>query len=174
MSNLLQKLTAIKAFLFDMDGVLTDGSVYLLPNGIVARAMNTKDGYALQRATSSGLIIAIISGGDSSEAIERFSKLGITEIHMKVHDKMKVMNEIMERHQLQPHEILAMGDDIPDIPIMKAAGVSASPQDAVLEVREISAYISPQGGGKGCVRDVIEKVMKCKGLWDQHVFTTST
>lgn len=174
MSNLLQKLSAIKALLFDMDGVLTDGSVYLLPNGVVARAMNTKDGYALQRAASSGLIIAIISGGDSPEAIERFSKLGIREIHMKVHDKMKIMNEILERYNLSPHEVLAMGDDIPDIPIMQAAGVSAAPNDAVLEVREVSSYVSPLSGGKGCVRDVIEKVMKCKGIWDQHVFTTSS
>lgn len=163
--NLLQRLGLISTFVFDVDGVLTDGSLLVLPNGVIARRMNVKDGYALQLAVKRGYRVIIISGGNSPEVRERLAKLGVHEVWMNVENKLECLQDYIEKHQLQTSEVLFMGDDIPDFELMTYAGVSSCPNDAVAEIKQQAHYISPINGGFGCVREVIEKVMKIRGDW---------
>lgn len=167
--NVLQYFSGIKAFVFDVDGVLTDGSLTILPNGIMARTMNVKDGYALQLAVKKGYKVAIISGGNSVEVKDRLNLLGITDVFMNVTNKIEALNIFLAKHNLNKNNVLFMGDDMPDIEVMQEIGLPCCPADAVDEVKEISKYISPILGGKGCARDVIEKTMKLNNLWaHQH------
>lgn len=165
MENFKSLLPNIKAFLFDVDGVLTDGSVTLMPDGEQVRIMNIKDGYALQLAVKKEYKIAIISGGRSEMVRKRLNGLGITDVYLGVSDKVDAFKEFLEIHQVQPHEILYMGDDIPDHDVMKRVGVPTCPKDAAPEIKNISIYISTKKGGKGAVRDVIEQVLKVQGKW---------
>ena len=165
MSNTLQYFTSIKAFVFDVDGVLTDGSLLILPNNIMARTMNVKDGYALQLAIKKGYQVAIISGGNSVEVIERLALLGVHDVYMNTSNKVVALEKFIEKHQLHKQEILFMGDDMPDLDVMQAVGLPCCPADAVDEIKAISKYISPFNGGKGCGRDVIEKTMKLNNHW---------
>ena len=169
--NIYELFKSVTTFVFDVDGVLTDGTLTILPNGVMARKMNVKDGYALQLAIKKGYNIAIISGGNSEEVTDRLNKLGIHEVYMRVLDKENVLHNYLQKHNLSWEEILYMGDDIPDMIVMKKAGIGCCPSDAVEEIKEISAYISPLNGGFGCCRDVIEKVLKLRGNWkdDTHV-----
>lgn len=155
----------ITTFLFDMDGVLTDGSVLVLENGLQARRMNIKDGYALQLAIKRGYRVAVISGATNAPVIDRLNKLGIKDVQMGVEHKDVFIKEYQHQHQLKREEILFMGDDMPDIAAMKMAGLATCPADAIGEIKELAAYISPNKGGEGCVRDVIEQVMKANGNW---------
>lgn len=167
--NLLRLLAPITTFVFDVDGVLTDGTLLLFPDGNMIRRMNIKDGYALQLAIKQGYNIAIISGGYSEPVKDRFVKLGVTDIFMEVNDKKKILTEYIANRNIQWHEILIMGDDIPDVEMMQQPGVVACcPADAVDKIKQISHYISPFSGGSGCVRDVVEKVMKIQNTW-KHV-----
>lgn len=168
--SLLNQFTQVKCMIFDVDGVLTDGSLILLDDGQMARTMNTKDGYALQLAVKKGYIIAVISGGGNEGARQRLSKLGITDIYFDATDKQQVLAAYLQSKGLQPAEVLYMGDDIPDYASMKMAGLPCCPADAVPEIKNISKYIAGLGGGKGCVREVIEKVLKLNGQW--HTDTT--
>ncbi len=163
--NVLQQFKNIKAFVFDVDGVLTDGSLIVLPNNIMARTMNVKDGYSLQLAVKKGFKVAIISGGNSAEVKERLNLLGVTDVYMNVSNKVEALENFVEKYQLQIQEILFMGDDIPDADVMKVVGLPCCPADSVDEIKAISQYISPINGGKGCARDVIEKTMKLNSLW---------
>jgi 3-deoxy-D-manno-octulosonate 8-phosphate phosphatase (KDO 8-P phosphatase) len=156
---------AVTTFVFDIDGVLTDSTVLLLENGLQARQMNVKDGLALQMAIKAGYRVIIISGGTSEPVINRLQYLGIEEIHLGLKDKLKFFEGIILQYRLEWNEVLYMGDDLPDIPVLEKAGLSACPADAVQEVKNISKYISHLTGGKGCVRDVIEKVLKLNGHW---------
>ena len=165
--NVLQQFKNIKAFVFDVDGVLTDGSLIVLPNNIMARTMNVKDGYALQLAVKKGFKVAIISGGNSAEVKERLSLLGVTDVYMNVSNKVEALETFTGKYQLQQQEVLFMGDDIPDAEVMKFVGLPCCPADAVDEIKAISQYTSSINGGKGCARDVIEKTMKLNNLW-QH------
>ena len=165
MSNILQQFINIKAFVFDVDGVLTNGDLIILPNAVMARTMNVKDGYALQLAVKKGYKVAIISGGNSKEVLERLNLLGITDVYMSVSNKLAILNEFLEKNHLTKEETLFMGDDIPDFEVMQQVGLACSPIDAVDEIKDISKYISPVAGGKGCARDVIEKVMKLANQW---------
>lgn len=151
--------------MFDVDGVLTDGSLMVLPNNLMARTMNVKDGYALQLAIKKGYKIAIISGGNSPEVADRLRLLGVTDIYMKVEDKATVLENFALQHNLQLSQILFMGDDMPDLDAMQLTALPCCPADAVDEILEISKYVSPMNGGKGCARDVIEKVMKLQNQW---------
>lgn len=169
--QLLQQFTAITTFVFDVDGVLTDGTLTVLPQGIMARKMNVKDGYALQLAVKRGYNVIIISGGFSVEVKERLQKLGVKDVFMQVTDKVSVLSNCLMSHNISWSETLYMGDDIPDLEVMKKCGLACCPADAVNEIKEISSYISPLNGGFGCARDVIEKVLKLRDHWndDTHI-----
>jgi len=162
---LLHLFNHISAFVFDVDGVLTDGSLFLFPGGEMVRRMNIKDGYALQLAVKRGYKVVIISGGFSELVKERLEKLGVTDVFMAVHDKKQVLLDYMYLHNLKTEQVLFMGDDIPDLEVMGVVGLPCCPADACLEIKSISKYISPNNGGTGCGRDVIEKVMKLQGKW---------
>ena len=174
MENFKQKLTRIKTLLFDVDGVLTNGQVFLMESGEFVRNMNSKDGYALQLAVKKGYRIIVISGSASDEAVNRLKRLGIADVFMKVVNKKAKLEEYILHHHLNHAEVLFMGDDIPDIEVMKSAGLACCPADAVEEIKAISAYISPVNGGFGCCRDVIEKVLKLKNDWNEDVTITSS
>lgn len=163
--NYPNNLAQITTFIFDIDGVLTDGSVILEPTGEQTRTMNIKDGYALQLAVKRGYKVAIISGGKNEIVRNRFSGLGIYDVFMGASNKLDALDELKLTYDLTNDEILYMGDDIPDYEIMSSIGLPTCPNDAATEIKEISLYISPINGGKGCVRDVIEKVMRAKDNW---------
>ena len=155
----------IKTFVFDIDGVLTDGNMLITQDGTMLRQMSVRDGYALQLAIKKNYEIIIISGSFSAEAQIRLEKLGIHKIFMHVENKLEKLQELISQHQLNKNEILYMGDDIPDYEVMQYCGLAACPADAAAEVKSISKYISPLKGGQGCVRDVIEKVLKLQNHW---------
>lgn len=163
--NLLEQFKQIRIFIFDIDGVLTDGSVLVMDNGQWARKMNIKDGYALQLAIKRGYKIVIISGGASDAVKERLERLGLTDIYISVRNKTEMLTEYINRHQLDRKELLFMGDDIPDYRAMQLTDLPCAPADAAPEIKLISKYISPFNGGQGCVRDVIEKVLKQNNDW---------
>lgn len=164
--NLLQQLSQISCFVFDMDGVLTDGTLLVLPDGLMARKMNIKDGYALQLAVKKGYTVMVISGGDSPEAKERLMKLGVEQVYMGVKDKLTLLKTQLEQKKIPIAEVLYMGDDIPDLEVMNAVGFACCPADAAKDIQLASHYISPNRGGEACVRDVIEQVLKLRGDWD--------
>lgn len=159
------KLKNIKAFVFDIDGVFTDGSVYLMPDNSMCRTMNVLDGYAVVKARKFDYPICVITGGDDPAVRHRINYLGITEYYAKVDNKLEKFEEFRAKYDLQHDEILTMGDDIPDLEMMKISGISACPENSVAEIKLISDYISPISGGKGAVRDVIEQVLKVQGKW---------
>lgn len=161
----LQKLKDITTFIFDVDGVLTDGSVQVTDNGQSLRTFNIKDGYAMQLAVKKGYNICIISGGDGIAMAKRFSNLGITDVFLAAGDKVALFQQYLRNKSLTADEVLYMGDDIPDLKVMKLVGLPTCPADAVEEIKAISTFISPYNGGKTAVRDIIEKVMKVQGRW---------
>ena len=165
MTNFKEGLRAVKAFIFDVDGVLSSPLVYLHPSGDLMRSMNTKDGYALQHAVKRGYPIAIITGGTSESVGLRFKGLGITDVYLGSSYKMDDFNDFLFKYDLKPEEILYMGDDLPDYEVMTKVGVPCCPADAVEEIKSVSHYISPQAGGAGCARDVIEQVLRLHGRW---------
>ncbi|MBL4708992.1 MAG: HAD-IIIA family hydrolase [Flavobacteriales bacterium] len=165
MPNLKAKLKPISAFMLDVDGVLTDGMVITLPDGDQVRRMNIKDGYALQHAVKKGYHISIISGGTSESVRKRLNGLGITEVNLGCKNKIEVYEKLKEKFGLDKEQILYMGDDIPDYKVMKQVGFAACPNDAATEIKSIAHYISPKKGGEGCVRDLIEQVLKLHGKW---------
>ena len=162
---MLHQFKNINTIVLDVDGVLTDGTLLVMPGGLMVRRMNIKDGYALQLAVKKGYHIAVISGGDSAEVKDRLQKLGITDVYMKVQDKLSVLNEYMILNGLDLATTAYMGDDIPDYDVMKVVGLPACPADAAVEIKSLSAYVSPVNGGAGCVRDLIEKIMRVRGDW---------
>lgn len=165
MSNYREKLTKVNTFIFDYDGVFSDGIVYLTPEGEALRTANVKDGYALQLARKNNYNIAVISGGNSMSIVKRFEALQLEDIFLKVEKKIDVYNDYLKKKNITHENVLFMGDDIPDLEIMKVAGVATCPADAAVEIREIAMYISHLVGGKGCVRDVVEQVLKLQGKW---------
>jgi len=171
--NVLANFKLIKAFVLDVDGVLTDGSLILLNDGQMARTMNIKDGYALQLAVKKGYHILVISGGTSDAVKIRLEKLGISNVHMSVKDKQQVLKAFVAEHQLDWSQVLYMGDDVPDVAPMKLAGLPCCPADAATEVKNISQYISSINGGKGCVREIIEKVLLLNEDWNDDTLTAS-
>lgn len=164
---LFDQLKRIKAFVFDVDGVFSDGSILVTEQGDQLRTFNTKDGYAVQLAVKKGYPMAVITGGKSQGVKKRMEGLGIKDIYLNVHDKRAVLRDWLSGNQLTLADILYMGDDIPDLESMKIAGFPACPADAVEEIKAVSSYISPKNGGAGAVRDVIEKVMKLQGNWNE-------
>ena len=160
------KARRIKLLLTDVDGVLTDGSIFVFDNGEQSRRMNIKDGYALQLAIKKGYRVVVISGANSAAVQLRLNKLGIIDVFMQVENKEQKLQEYINARDLKWKEILFMGDDIPDYAVMKRAGLSCAPADAAGAIKHIAKYISTFAGGKGCVRDVIEKVLKLNDHWE--------
>ncbi len=167
MANFKELLPNINTFIFDVDGVLTDGSVLLLPTGEQVRKMNNRDGFALQHAVKKGYKVVIISGGRSEAVKLRLNGLGVKDVFIKVDDKVEIFKKYAAEHQLKKENILYMGDDIPDYEVMKLCGVVTCPKNAAIEIKGISDYISDKNGGEGCVRDIIEQVLRCNGDWVQ-------
>lgn len=167
------ELTHITHFIFDVDGVMTDGTVSIDANGELIRTMNVKDGYALKTALNHGYGIAIITGGTNQGVKDRLQALGIRDIFLGAHDKDRVLEEYLEDYDIDPKHCLYMGDDLPDLTAMKRCHLATCPQDAVPEIKAQVDYISHLAGGKGCVRDVIEQVLKVNGHWNHDSETTS-
>ena len=163
--NVLELFSKITTFVFDVDGVLTDGTVLVLPNGVQARQMHIKDGFALQMAVKNGYRVLIVSGGNSPQVVQRLEKLGIKDVHMSVNNKRKFIADYAQQNKLKKEELLYMADDLPDLPVMEIVGLPCCPADAVTEIKEAVTYISPLPGGLACVRDVIEKVLRLNGHW---------
>jgi 3-deoxy-D-manno-octulosonate 8-phosphate phosphatase (KDO 8-P phosphatase) len=165
--NFKELLNGVTAFVFDIDGVLTNGNIIVMENGQMARTMNTRDGYALQHAVKNGYTIGVISGGKSEPTRSRLEKLGIHNVYLGINDKLDSLKEFMHIHSLKYENILYMGDDMPDYEVMQKCGVPCCPKDAVKEIKELSVYVSDTIGGAGCVRDVIEQVMKVHRKWNR-------
>ena len=158
-------MNQISTFVFDVDGVLTDGKVHISPSGELLREMNIRDGFAMKAAIESGYNVCIISGGSNEGVRLRLRNLGITDIYLGAPNKVETFKEYCDIYKINPEEVLYMGDDIPDFHVMQLVGLPTCPQDAVPEIKQISHYISHVLGGKGAVRDVIEQVMKVQGKW---------
>ncbi|MBV8255392.1 MAG: 3-deoxy-D-manno-octulosonate 8-phosphate phosphatase [Chitinophaga sp.] len=163
--NILSLFKPVTTFVLDVDGVLTDGTLQLLPGGEMSRKMNIKDGYAMQLAVKKGYRVVIISGGKSESVVSRLQGLGIKDIYVGVQDKKEKLQDYVFENDLRWDEILYMGDDIPDYAPMQLVGLATCPTDAAPEIKSISRYVSPLGGGQGCVRDIMEKVLKLNGHW---------
>lgn len=163
--NILSRFKTVKAFVFDMDGVLTDGGLQVEEDGKWLRRMDIKDGYALQLAVKCGYTVIVISGSSSTAVASRLNKLGIADVFMNITDKEFFLEEYLLKNKFTTADILYMGDDIPDYNCMRIAGLACCPADAVAEIKQIASYISHMRGGYGCVRDVIEKVLKLNNKW---------
>lgn len=163
--NNLEKFRRVKAFIFDVDGVLTDHSIFIFENGKIVRKLNDRDLMALRKAIENEFQVAIISGGSLGHLTPIFKEIGITNIYEKIRDKKEAYDEFKEVYQIDDEHILYMGDDLPDYPVMRMVGLPVCPKNAAPEIRTITQYMSPLGGGEGCVRDVIEKVLRLKKVW---------
>ncbi len=166
--NYKELLSNISTFVFDVDGVFTDGSVLVTSNGELLRRMSVKDGYAVKTAILKGYRVCIITGGTNEGVKERLKGLGVTDFYMGAHHKQEPLQEYLDVYSIDPDTVLYMGDDVPDIPPMKMVAVAASPQNAVQEVKAISDYVSHKNGGDGCVRDIVEQVLKVRGDWNDN------
>ena len=160
-----EHLNHITTFIFDVDGVLTDSTVLVTSTGELLRSMNIKDGFALKFAVNAGYNVAIISAGTNEGVKIRLEGLGIKDVYLGAHDKIVKFQEYIKTNNINPENILYMGDDVADYPVMKVVGLPSCPQDAIPEIKGVSKYISHKKGGKGAVRDVIEQVLKVHGKW---------
>lgn len=161
----LTEFKTIKGFVLDVDGVLTDGTVQVNEAGEQLRTFNIKDGYAIQLAIKKGYPIFVITGGASVGVERRLQGLGLKEIHSRIVDKLSKLRELAGDYNLSLDQLMYIGDDIPDFSCMRAVGLAVSPADAVEEIKKISHYVSGFSGGKGVVRELIEKVLKVQGNW---------
>ena len=163
--NYKAKLHEIKAFVFDYDGVISDGNIWSANDTIIVRSGNVKDGYAMQYALRKGYLIAILSGGSGDSIRSRMKMLGVEDVYLGSHRKKEIFEDFLKDKQLLPEQVMYVGDDIPDYDVMRLAGVSACPADAAEEIKAVADYISHKNGGCGCVRDVIEQVLRLQGQW---------
>jgi 3-deoxy-D-manno-octulosonate 8-phosphate phosphatase (KDO 8-P phosphatase) len=159
-----ERLSAITTFLFDVDGVLTDGIVYPFKDDLL-RGLNSKDGYAIQYAVKKGFRVFIVTGGSSEAVKQSLLHLGVTDVFLRSSNKIQVYEQLKAAYNLTDNEVAYMGDDLPDYQVMKHVGLAACPQDAVVEIKHISHYQSPLNGGKGCARDVIEQTLRVQEQW---------
>ena len=165
MSDYKKKLKNIKAFVFDVDGVFTDGKIFVLPDGRQVRNMNVKDGYAVHFAVKKGFPIAIITGGKCESVRVRFEELGVKDIYIASHNKTLDFRRFLDKYSLTENDILYMGDDLPDYPVMQIVEIATCPCDAAPEIKKISHYVSHFRSGEGCVRDIIEQTLKVQDKW---------
>jgi len=172
MANFKEGLINVKAFIFDIDGVLSRQTVNLNAFGVPNRTVNLRDGYALQLAVKKGYYIGVISGSKSREYLKRLKLLGVKDVYLNSHTKLDHFLSFMKKYNLDKSDILYMGDDIPDFEVMKNAGVAVCPSDADSEIKQLATYISDKKGGEGCVRDVIEQVLRLHNNWmDSDAYT---
>ncbi|GAB7256651.1 HAD family hydrolase [uncultured Polaribacter sp.] len=163
-----QLLPQINTFIFDVDGVLTNGMLTIMPDGELVRHMNVKDGYAMKNALNKGFRVCIISGGTNEGVRKRLAALGIEDIYLGAHNKIEQYKELVKKYDLKAENVLYMGDDVPDLPVMELVGMPACPNDAVQEIQQVAKYISYKKGGEGCVRDVIEQVLRVQNKWNEN------
>jgi len=163
--NNLEDFREIHTMIFDVDGVLTNSELIITESGQLLRKMNTRDGYAMKVALEAGLRICIITGGNSHGVEKRLKGLGIQDVYTGISDKLSVLEEYIKKYNLNLGGVLYMGDDIPDYDPMSKVGMPVCPKDATVEIQNVSRFISSKKGGEGCVRDIIEKVMKLQGKW---------
>lgn len=168
MTNFKEELRRVKAFVFDIDGVLSTQTIALSVWGIPLRTVNLRDGYALQLAVRKGYRVGVISGANSKEYIKRLKTLGVNDIYLNSRTKKESLKDLVEKWNIDPSDILYMGDDIPDYEVMKMVGLPACPADADSEIKQIAVYISDKKGGEGCVRDVIEQALRLHKNWMDH------
>lgn len=164
-------LAGIRAFAFDVDGVMTDGGILANLDGELFRTFDSKDGFAVRMASMHGYALAVITGGRSESIRKRFMTCGVRpeDVYLGSRDKKEDFNDFCTRHSLQPHEVMYIGDDLPDIPVMQACGLGVCPSDAVAEVKAVADFVSPFPGGRGCCRHSFEMVMKRQGTWTLDV-----
>jgi len=165
------RFSKIRAFAFDVDGVLTDGGILADLNGELYRVFDSKDGMAIRMAVMKGFHMALITGGRSESIRQRFESCGIKpeDVYLRSRAKIEDFEDFCQRHGLEPEEVMYFGDDLPDIPVMVACGCGVCPSDAVDEVKEIAGFISTKPGGKGCAREVIQTVLKEQDKWELDV-----
>lgn len=166
MLNFKQKLNKITTLMFDVDGVLTDGKVLVMENGDMVRNMNSKDGYAIHLAVSKAVRIVVISGGNNNAVKNALARSGVKDVFINQHDKLACYLEYLKLNDLNDEEVLFMGDDLPDHEIMSRVGVAVCPKDAATDIKEICHYVSDKNGGEGCVRDIIEQILRVQGKWE--------
>jgi 3-deoxy-D-manno-octulosonate 8-phosphate phosphatase (KDO 8-P phosphatase) len=164
--NFKSRLKNITTLLFDVDGVMTDGKFYFMPDGTPIRNQNIKDSYALQAAVKKGYKVVVITGGSSEVVKDSLHRLGIEHVFLKQHDKLSCYKDFIAEHNIDEKQTLYMGDDLPDYEVMQRVAVACCPADASTEIKNISIYISDKKGGEGCVRDIIEQVMRVRGDWE--------
>lgn len=169
MKNYKHLLPKIKTFIFDVDGVLTDGKILINSDGELLRSFDTKDGYAMKCALVKGFKIVIITGGRNEAVRERFKELGVIDIYLGAHHKLDAYQDLMDNYDLNPEEILYIGDDIPDIPVMEKVGLGCCPANAASDVKAMADYVSHKKGGEGCVRELIEQVLRVQGKWSLDI-----
>ncbi len=163
--NYKEKLASVTTFIFDVDGVLTDGSVHVLPSGDMIRTMSTRDGFAMSEAVKLGYNVCVISGGNSKAVKYRLNYLGIKDVYLEVKDKVPVYKSYLENKNINPANVIYIGDDLPDYEVMQLSGIAVSPFDGAEEIKKIADYVSPLKGGKGCARDIIEQTLKIQNNW---------
>ncbi|MFI3303010.1 MAG: HAD hydrolase family protein [Rikenellaceae bacterium] len=168
MGNFKEDVARCEALILDVDGVMTDGGIMPLTNGDFNRTYNAKDGYAIAYSVQMGLKVCVISGGRGENLRYRLDMLGIKHIYLDCMDKIAAINDFLTKEGVDPENAMYMGDDIPDLACMRLVGIPTAPADAVMEVIEAARYVSEFAGGKGCVRDVIEQIMRAKGKWAVH------
>jgi 3-deoxy-D-manno-octulosonate 8-phosphate phosphatase (KDO 8-P phosphatase) len=172
MTNFKEDLVRVKAFVFDIDGVLSLQTINLNSFGVPNRTVNLRDGYAIQLAVKKGYFIAVITGSNSKEYLKRLKQLGVKDVYLNSRSKLEHFNDFLKKHNLEKSDVLFMGDDIPDYSVMKVAGIPVCPSDADSEIKQVAYYISDKKGGEGCVRDVIEQVLRLHNKWmDNEGFT---
>lgn len=165
MGNFKEDIAEVDTFIFDVDGVMTDGGIIPLADGDFIRKYHAKDGYAIAYALKRGYRVCIITGGRGEILRLRLRKLGITDVYMDCMNKIEAMGEYLGRHGIDPAHVVYMGDDIPDLDCMRAVGIPVCPADAASEVIEAARYVSQFAGGQGCVRDIVEQVLRARGDW---------
>jgi len=165
MQNFKEKLNKINTLIFDIDGVFTNNSVLVMENGEMVRNVHSKDGYAVQLAVKKGYTLVILSGGNNLAVKNLLAKAGVQHMFINQHDKLQCYKDFINENNLSDEQVLYMGDDLPDYEVMSRVGVAACPNDSAPEIKSICVYISPRDGGRGCVRDIIEQVMRAQGTW---------
>ncbi len=165
MSFFKEDLRKIRAFAFDMDGVLSTNELLLHPGGDMMRSVNTRDGFAIRKAIGDGFPVAVITGARSESIQKRFAELGVKDVYLGSDDKVSDLENWTGKRKIDPAQVLYMGDDIPDLLVMKQVGMPTCPSDAASEIMAAAKYISTYSGGHGCVRDVIEQVLRAQGFW---------